>query len=106
MNQLVGAITDFEVWPKICIRDGSFIKYDGKTEKWGFQAADGYNCIKESYNNLTYSLNLTDFKDKPQSELDAYISNNIFYILKNKDARGTLSKHFTAEEPYSQYSLS
>jgi hypothetical protein len=53
MRQLVGNITDYDMWPKFCIRDGLFIKDNGKTNEWGDKTVDGYGCIQESYHNLS-----------------------------------------------------
>ena len=64
MSYLVGNITDYKMWPKYCIRDGLFIKDDGKTNEYGKHVRDGYGCIQESYYNLTQALSLSYYKDE------------------------------------------
>lgn len=106
MRQLVGNITDYEMWPKVCVRDGLFIKDNGKTNKWGDKTVDGFGCIQESYHNLSQALSLKNYDGLPQSEMDYDVKSHAPFIVANKEARMTLDKHFSEDNPFSQYSLS
>ena len=84
---MISNITDYALWPNICIRDGAFIKDNGKTDVNATLVVDGYGCTKDSYNNLTQSINLTDFADGNQSNLDWYVESGALLscLIKTQD---------------------
>ena len=87
-------LTDTSLWPQFCVR----------AEGSGF--ADGLGCTYESYNNITSWIpekELEDMKGKDRIYMDNKIKNMSGHILNNWEARGSLDKEFSKENPYSKY---
>lgn len=53
--------------------------------------------------SMISNTELEDMKNKSRSYMDAKIKNISGHIINNQEARGSLDKDFSKENPYSKY---
>jgi predicted RND superfamily exporter protein len=93
MNYFTSNLTDMEQWPVYCLRDRSE------------PIVDGYGCSGESYLNLTQKVDIAQFQNKSQEEIDEVVQDIAGTIVADVEIRQTLEKTFSEQNPYSRFGM-